>query len=51
MVPSLSPEGFESPDLGLNVVSLQVKVHPFFRDLLVVRVLKQDAILGVRQPK
>lgn len=36
-------------DLGLNIVGLQVEVHPFLGDLLVVGALEQDPDLGVRE--
>src|SRR5215208_5477263 len=34
-------------DLGLNIVGLQVQVHPFLGDLLVVGALEQHPDLGV----
>src|SRR5215213_4130266 len=34
-------------DLGLNIVGLQVQVHPFLGDLLVIGALEQDPNLGV----
>jgi hypothetical protein len=36
-------------DLGLNIVGLQVEVHPFLGDLLVVGALEQHPDLGVRE--
>ena len=36
-------------DLGLNIVGLQVQVHPFLGDLLVVGPLEQHPDLGVRE--
>ena len=36
-------------DLGLNIVGLQVQVHPFLGDLLVVGALEQHPDLGVRE--
>ena len=38
-------------DLGLNIVGLQVQVHPFLGDLLVVGALEQHPDLGVRESK
>ena len=38
---------FQALDLGLDIVGLQVEVHPFLGDLLVVGALEQDPDLGV----
>ena len=40
-------ERLQASDLGLNVVGLQVQVHPFLGDLLVVGALEQHPNLGV----
>ena len=47
MVPLGCAESFEAADLGFNVVCLEVQVHPFLADLLVVGRLKQDHDVGV----
>src|SRR4029450_13203341 len=38
-------------DLGLNIVGLQVQVHPLLGDLLVVGALEQHPDLGIRKPQ
>ena len=42
---------FETPDLGLDVVGLEVEVHPLLGDLRVVGALEQDPDVGVGQPE
>jgi hypothetical protein len=40
---------FQALDLSLNIVGLQVQVHPFLGDLRVVGALEQHPNLGVRE--
>jgi hypothetical protein len=47
MIPSCSAECFEALNFGFEVVSLQVKVHAFFRDLFVAGRLQEDPYVGV----
>ncbi len=47
MIPSRSAECFEAFHFGFKVVSLQVKMHAFFRDLLVAGPLQEDSYVGV----
>jgi excisionase family DNA binding protein len=44
-------ERLQASDLSLNIVGLQVEVHPFLGDLLVVGPLEQYANLGVWKPQ
>jgi hypothetical protein len=41
----------QASDLSLNIVGLQVQVHPLLGDLLVVGPLQQHPNLGVRKPQ
>ena len=45
VIPAGSPECLQALDFRLNVVGLYVKVHAFFRDLLIVGPLKKDSYL------
>jgi hypothetical protein len=51
MIPSSSAERFESANLGLNIVSLDVDVHAFLRYLWIGRVLQEDADLTIGKPQ
>jgi hypothetical protein len=44
-------ECLQALDLSLNIVGLQVQVHPVLGDLLVVGALEQHPDLGVRKPE
>ena len=47
MIVADSAERFEALHFGFNVVGLDVEVHPTLGNLLVGRVLEQDADVGV----
>ena len=49
MIRSHCTEVFKALDLSLDIVGLDVDVHPFLRILLVAGSLQQDPYLGVRK--
>src|SRR5215207_4522237 len=51
MVIAGRPQCLQALDLGLNIVGLQVEVHPFLGHLLVIGALEQYPDLGVREPE
>jgi hypothetical protein len=48
VVPPRSAKCFEALNLGLNVVSLQVEMHPLLGSLGIVGLLEKNADFGVR---
>jgi hypothetical protein len=51
VIPPCGTERFQAPDFTLDVIGLQVKMHPLFRNLLIVCLLQQDCYLGIRKAK
>ena len=51
MIPPCGTERFQALDFRLDVIGFQVKMHPFFRNLLIIGLLQQDCYLGIREAK
>lgn len=50
VIPPPGTERFETLDFGLDIIGFQVKMHPFFRNFLIIGLLQKDGYLGRPSP-
>jgi hypothetical protein len=51
VIPPCGTECLWPLDFVLDVIGFQIKVHPFFRSLLIIGLLQKDCYLGIRRAK